>query len=325
MRVVRRFGVSLLMIWMVMTITFFMIRLMPGNPIMDAYLSLLQQGVPSQEAMAQIHVLYDVYPNQSVLTQYVLYVWHLLHGNFGTSIVYAGRPVLPLILASAPWTLMLVSIGITISFFIGLFLGVLIALNRNTWFDNVMSQIASIFHGIPNYVTGFIFLYFFTVMLPWFPFGNIYGNTVTPGLNFPFIASVAYHSVLPIAAYVFGAFGTWTLSTKSAAVAVLGDDFIQADKIRGLTPGQQLDHLIHNSVLPLFTGFVLSLGMMFGGAVFIEETFTIPGLGYLIAQSTSQRDYPVMQGCFLLLSSAVILANFLADMLYSRIDPRIRV
>ncbi|MCL4520584.1 MAG: ABC transporter permease [Firmicutes bacterium] len=325
MNTLRRFGVAVIMIWMVVTLTFFMIRLMPGNPISDAYQTLLQQGVPSQQALVQIHILYDVYPNQSVVVQYLLYMWHLLHGNFGTSVVYTGRPVLPIILAAAPWTLLLVSIGLTISFFIGLVLGVLIALHRNTWFDNLMSQVASIFHGIPNYITGFIFLYFFTVILNWFPFGNIYNPAITPAFSFPFIASVAYHAVLPIAAYVFGAFGTWTLSTKSAAMAVLGDDFTMADRIRGLTAEQQLEHVVHNSVLPLFTGFVLSLGIMFGGAVFIEDTFSIPGLGYLVATATAQRDYPIMQGAFLLLAGAVIIANFLADTLYSRIDPRIRV
>ncbi len=324
MRTVRRFGVALVMIWMVVTLTFFLIRLMPGNPIATAYQTLLQQGMTAQQAAIEVHVLYDVYPNQPVVVQYLVYLWHLLHGNLGTSIVYTGRPVLGMILAAAPWTLLLVSIGLFISFVIGLLLGVVVAIHRDTWIDNVTSQVASVFHGIPNYITGFIFLYFFTVIWPWFPFGNIYDPSIAVGFTFPFVASVAYHSVLPIAAYVFGAFGGWTLSTKSAAVAVLGDDFMMADRIRGLTSAQRLDHLVNNSILPLFTGFVLSLGFMFGGSVFIESMFTIPGLGYLVLSATTQRDYPVMQGTFLLLSAAVILANFMADTFYSRIDPRIR-
>lgn len=324
MRTVKRFGVALLMIWMVTTLTFFLIRLMPGNPITSAFQGLIQQGMTSQQAAVEIHILYDVFPNQPLVSQYFLYLWNLLHGNLGTSVVYTGRPVLGMILAAAPWTLLLVSVGLLISFLIGLFLGVIVALRRDTWVDNVTSQVASVFHGIPNYITGFIFLYFFTVIWPWFPFGNIYNPSIHPGLSVAFIGSVAYHAVLPIAAYVFGAFGGWTLSTKSAAVSVLGDDFMMADRIRGLTAGQRLDHLVANSILPLFTGFVLSLGFMFGGSVFIESMFSIPGLGYLIQSATTQRDYPVMQGTFLLLSGAVILANFLADTLYSRIDPRIR-
>lgn len=324
MRTVKRFGVALLMIWMVTTLTFFLIRLMPGNPITSAFQGLIQQGMTSQQAAVEVHILYDVFPNQPIVTQYFIYLWNLLHGNLGTSVVYTGRPVLGMILAAAPWTLLLVSIGLFVSFLIGLLLGVIIAIRRDTWVDNVTSQVASVFHGIPNYITGFIFLYFFTVIWPWFPFGNIYNPSVHAGVSLAFIGSVAYHAVLPIAAYVFGAFGGWTLSTKSAAVSVLGDDFMMADRIRGLTAGQRLDHLVSNSILPLFTGFVLSLGFMFGGSVFIESMFSIPGLGYLIQSATTQRDYPVMQGTFLLLSGAVILANFLADTLYSRIDPRIR-
>ena len=325
MRTLRRLGVALIMIWMVTTLTFFLIRLMPGNPIVSAYQGLIQQGMTSQQAAVEVHVLYDVFPNQPLVVQYFLYLWNLAHGNLGTSVVYTGRPVLGMILAAAPWTLLLVSVGLFISFIIGLLLGVIVAINRDSWIDNVISQVSSVFHGIPNYITGFIFLYFFTVIWPWFPFGNIYAPSIHVGLTFPFISSVAYHSVLPVAAYVFGAFGGWTLSTKSASMAVLGDDFMMADRIRGLTASQRLNHLVNNSILPLFTGFVLSIGFMFGGSVFIESMFSIPGLGYLIQSATTQRDYPVMQGTFLLLSGAVILANFLADTLYSRIDPRIRL
>ncbi len=324
MRVIRRFLGSLMMIFVVVSLTFFLIRLMPGNPLEIAYEGLLQTGVSPQQAAIQIHIMYNVFPNSPVFIQYVQYIWQVLHGNLGVSIAETGRPVLGLILASAPWTLLLVSIGLLISFAIGLILGVWTALRRDTWVDHLVSQTSSIFHGVPNYVTGFALLYIFTVLLPWFPFGGIYSASMKPAFTLPFIASVAYHAVLPVTAYVLSGFGSWMLTAKSAAVGVLGDDFMMASRVRGLTPDQQLSHLVRNSVLPLFTGFVLSVGFMFGGAVFIETMFTIPGLGYLISTAVSQKDYPVMEGTFLILTAAVILANFLADVLYSRIDPRIR-
>ena len=325
MRVLRRFIGAIVMIFVVVTATFFLLRLMPGNPISIAYENMLQNGVSPAQAAVQIRIMYNVYPNASAVVEYLQYMGQLLHGNLGTSIAEAGQPVISLIMQSAPWTLLLVAVGLLISFIIGLVLGVMTALRRDTWFDHLVSQTSSIFHGVPNYITGFALLYLFTVALPWFPFGGIYSSSMHPAFTIQFIGNVAYHAVLPVSAYVLGGFGSWMLTAKSAAVSALGDDFMVAARIRGLTSGQQLNMLVHNSILPLFTGFVLSVGFMFGGAVFIETMFTIPGLGYLITTAVGQKDYPVMEGTFLILTAAVILSNFLADTLYSRIDPRIRV
>lgn len=320
----RRVGIAVLVVWAAVTITFFLIRLVPGSPIGVAYGKLLQQGIAPGAAKAQVAALYGVTPKTPVLVQYGQYLWGVLHGDFGQSIVYAGRPVLGMVVGSLPWTLLLVAIGLLVSFVIGLVVGVFLALKRTTWIDHIGSQIFSILNGIPNYVTAAILLLLLTVLWPVFPGRGMYGASLSPGLSGPFIASVAYHAVLPVAAYAISGIGGWALAAKAAAMTVLQEDFVVAGNIRGMLPRQQLGILVRNSVLPLYTTVVLSVGMMFGGSVFVETLFTIPGLGYLVTQATGQYDYPVMQGAFLLFTIAVVVCNLIADLTYSMLDPRIQ-
>lgn len=319
----RRVGTAVLVVWAAVTITFFLIRLVPGSPIDVAFGKLLQQGIAPGAAKAQVAALYGVTPKAPVLVQYGQYLWGVLHGDFGQSIVYAGRPVLGMVIGALPWTLLLVAIGLLISFVFGLVLGVLLAIKRTTWIDHIGSQIFSVFNGVPNYVTAAILLLLFTVLWPLFPGQGIYNASLTPSLSAPFIASVAYHAVLPVAAYAISGIGGWALAAKAAAMTVLQEDFVVAGNIRGMLPRQQLGSLVRNSVLPLYTTVILSIGMMFGGSVFVETLFTIPGLGYLVTQATGQYDYPVMQGAFLLFTIAVVVCNLVADLTYSMLDPRI--
>jgi len=157
-----------------------------------------------------------------------------------------------------------------------------------------------------------------------FPYGAPYDASLTPGLNGPFLGSLASHAVLPVATYALSSYGGWLLTTKSSVVTVLGDDFIMAAELRGLRPGIIMGYIARNAMLPLFTILTLSIGFMFGGSLFIEQTFDYQGLGTLLLNAISQRDYPLMSGAFLLISAAVIIANAIAEVLYAVIDPRIR-
>lgn len=321
--VLHRVATAAMVVWAAVTITFFLIRLIPGSPIDVAFYELLQQGIAPDAAKAQVSALYGVTPNSPLISQYGQYLWGVIHGDFGQSIVYAGRPVLGMVVGSLPWTLLLVAIGLLVSFVIGLVIGVFLAIRRTTWIDHVGSQIFSVLNGVPNYITAAILLLLFTVLWPVFPGQGMYDPSLSPSLSLPFIASVAYHAVLPVAAYAFSGIGGWALAAKAAAMNVLQEDFVVAGDVRGMRPRQQLGALVRNSVLPLYTTFVLSIGMMFGGSVFVETLFTIPGLGFVVTQATGQYDYPVMQGAFLLFTLAVVACNLVADFTYSVLDPRI--
>jgi peptide/nickel transport system permease protein len=328
MRLARRLGIRLLiglvMIWLVASGTFFLVRLMPGNPVVAQYETDVQHGMSPSAASAQTKVLYGFVPKQPLPVQYLHYMWQLAHLNLGQSISYEGVPVAHIVAAAAPWTVILVLSGVLVSFVIGVSAGLLAAIRRSTKVGDLLSVSGSLLHGIPQFVLAILLAYVFTTIWAVLPFGAPYDITVNPGWNLPFIGSLVTHAILPVAAYALSSYGGWLLTMKSSVVSVLGDDFILAAELRGLRPLTVARYVARNAMLPLFTILALSIGFMFGGSIFIEEIFDYPGLGYSLFESVTKRDYPLVMGTFLIITVAVVLCNILADLLYGVIDPRVR-
>jgi peptide/nickel transport system permease protein len=327
-RLARRLSIRLLtglmLIWVVASATFFLVRLMPGNPVAAAYQTDLSHGMTPGQASAATALLYGFVPRQPLPRQYLHYLWQLAHLNLGRSISYEGVPVAHIVAAAAPWTIMLVLSGIVVSFVLGACAGVLAAIKRSTRPGDLLSISGAVLHGIPQFVLAILLAYVFTTLWAVLPFGAPYDVTIAPGWNFAFIASVVTHAILPVAAYALSSYGGWLLSMKSSVVSVLGDDFILAAELRGLRPLTVARYIARNAMLPLVSVLAVSIGFMFGGAIFIEEIFDYPGLGSTLLTSIGQRDYPLMTGAFLIITTAVVVANILADLLYGLIDPRLR-
>lgn len=320
----RRLVGAIIMILVVASFTFYLVHLMPGNPVQAQYEKLIMHGETATQAMDQVRVMYGFIPHTSLGVQYLQYMWNLMHLNLGQSISYTGVPVLHLILSAAPWTLVLGVSGLLVSFIIGVAAGVLAAVKRASPAGNFLTITGSMLHGIPQFVMALFLAYMLTTVWPIFPFGAPYNAMYTPGLNFPFLASLARHAVLPLAAYAISSYGGFMLTMKASVVSVLGDDFILASELRGIKPSIRLGYIARNAILPLFTIFTLSIAFVFGGALFIETIFDYPGLGYLIINAVGNTDWPLMTGAFLLITTAVIIANIFADLLYTVVDPRIR-
>lgn len=322
--ILRRIGLAILMIWMTVTATFFIVRLMPGNPATFELHVLIKRGVPYNMALQRVTLLYGINLHQSLWTQYGHYVSHALHGNFGNSLLYPDVPVMRLIGKALPWTVFTVGMALLLSFVIGVALGTYAAYRRHGWLDKILTPTAAVLNGIPNYLTGTILLFVFGVVLGWFPQNGPYSASITPGFSLSFLVSVARHAVLPITAYVLSQWGGWYLLMKGSTVSTLGKDYIVGARSFGIRPNTVMkDYVAPNSILPMFTNLVLSIGFMFGGSVFVESIFSYPGVGYLFGSSVSGRDYPMMQGLFAILTVAIILSNLLADLVYVRLDPRI--
>ena len=324
MKYVSRLGGAVFMIFLVTTLTFFLIRIMPGNPITLKMNQLMYSGLSHQQAANQVKAMFNVMPNQPLGIQYLDYLGGLLHGNLGQSITYTGEPVLGIIMTALPWTVCMVTAGLLVSFVIGIGLGVVAAMRRGRAIDTTVVTVATFLHGIPTYITGIALAYLFTAVWPIFPFGAPYNAELTPGFNAKFILDLMDHMVLPIFSYVFANFGAWALSMKAMTVSVLGEDYVMASNVRGLKTPRVFYYVGRNAILPMFTAFTLSIGFMFGGSVFIESIFDLPGIGQLISNAVGNRDWPLMQGVFLILTVAVIVANLLADLLYRFLDPRIQ-
>lgn len=321
---------ALLTVWAVITFTFFLVRLMPGNPV-DVYVDFLmnQNNLTYDEAYARAASQFAFNPDDSVIDQYFKYMGDLLRGDLGQSITSSGTRVLDQILRFLPWTLFCVGLGLLISFVVGMILGMLTAYYRNSFLDTGLSFFASILSAVPEYIWGILILIVFGVQLQWFSIGNLrgtYNPSLEPGFTLAFIWSVLVHAFLPILTYVMGTLGQWVLTMRSSTTSVLGEDYVNVAEARGLPQRRIVTSYVgRNASLPLFTLLAIQIGFVIGGSIIIEEIFVYKGIGSFLFWSITQRDYTSMQGVFLIITISVVLANVLADLLYSRLDPRVRV
>ena len=315
---------GLVMIWVVASATFFLVLDMPGNPAQAAEAQDVLHGMTPQQAQRATAAIYGFVPKESLAAQYGHFMWQLLHFNLGQSIAQEGTPVSSIVASAFPWTVILALSGILISFLIGVCLGVIAALKRNTKLGDALTLGGALINGIPIFVVALLLFYLFTTIWAIFPQGGNVSVVDTPGWNAGYIGSLVSHAVLPVIAYVLSIIGAWVLTTKSSVISVLGDDFILAAELRGVRPFTIARYITRNAMLPLFTILAIALGMLFGGSIFIEDVFNYPGLGQLMISSITTKDFPVLDGAFLLIIVAVIVANTLADLVYPLIDPRIR-
>lgn len=311
-------------IWVVATFTFFLIRLIPGDPAQAELDTLLQQGIPEEQAKSQVASMYGFIPHDPMPLQYVHYLGQLIHGNLGESISYSGVPVSHIIWAALPYTLGLVTVGILVTFIVGVIGGVFAAIKRDSWVGSSITLVGSILHGLPQFMVALLLTYFLATRYAIFPFGAPYDAEISPGFTWQFLSNVGFHAILPVAAFVISGFGFWALAMKGSVVTTLGDDFILASELRGIKPSIRFRYIARNAFLPLFTVLAISIGYTFGGAIFIEKIFDYPGLGSLLNNSIGTHDFPIMQAAFLMITVGVIVANIIAELLYTVIDPRIR-
>ncbi|MBM7787696.1 ABC transporter permease [Tenggerimyces flavus] len=328
--VIGRIVKSLLTIFVVATGTFFLVRLLPGNPV-DVYINaqIAQYGISYDEAASQAAGLFSFNPNEPMIIQYLEYLAGLVRGDLGDSLLSPGTSVLTLIATYLPWTLFSVGIGLIISFVVGIALGMLMAYRRGSWLDHVLTTLASLTHSIPNYLLSMLIVVFFGVQIALLPITQMrgaYSPGVVPNFSFDFLSDVLFHASLPITAYVLTTVGSWMLVMKSSTVETLGEDYVTVARARGLTDGRiQTAYVGRNAVLPLFSQLAIALGFVVGGSILVEQVFQYQGIGFLLFEAVKRRDYPILQGILLVITIAVIVANLLADLLYSRLDPRIRI
>jgi peptide/nickel transport system permease protein len=321
---------ALVTILAVITFTFFLIRLMPGNPV-QIYIDTLitRENVSYEEAAAQAAAMFKFDFTASPGQQYLDYVGQLLRGDLGDSITSPGTKVLSQILQFLPWTIFSVSLGLFASFSIGMLLGILMAYNRNTTIDHMLSLVASILSAVPNYIWGLLIIIVFGVQLKWFVIGDMRGTydpDITPGFTLEFIWSAFTHALLPVLVYVLGSVGAWMLNMRNSTISVLGEDHVNVARARGLSSQRILSAYVgRNAALPMFTLLAINIGFIIGGSVIIEELFVYKGIGSFLFWSITQRDYTSMQGVFLIITISVVASNLLADLLYSRLDPRVSV
>jgi peptide/nickel transport system permease protein len=321
--VLTRIPQYLLALWVAITINFAIPRLMPGSPT-DALIGKLRgagSGI-SPQTLKQLETVLG-FPHGSILSQYWSYLGSVLSFNFGVSYNNYPATVSHLIGQALPWTLALVGTATVLAFVIGTLLGVAAAWRRNGGFDSVVTTGFTFLGSFPLFFTGLILLYLFAEKLTWFPLNG--GSTVVPAWSFSFISNAAYHAVLPAAAIAIAAIGTWLLAMRNNMMNVLREDYVLFAQANGIPPRKvALRYAARNAILPNLTAFGIVFGAVVGGALLVEVVFAYPGIGQLLYQAVTNSDYALLQGILLVITLAVLAANFVVDMLYLVVDPRVR-
>jgi peptide/nickel transport system permease protein len=320
--ILQRLGFYLLAAWTAVTLNFYLPRLMPGDPATALFARF--RGRLAPEAMDALRETFGL-TDAPLLQQYLTYLSHVLRGDLGISVAYFPAPVADVIATGLVWTVFLAGTALVVSFTIGTLLGVLSAWRRRGWVDSWLPSMLVFLGAFPYFWLAMVALYVLGFALGWFPLGHAYGDDLAPGFTFEFMADVVRHAALPVGTVVIATLGGWLLSMRNSMIAVLGSDFVNLARARGLAPSRVvLRYAARNALLPSVTGFGMALGFVLGGSLLTEIVFSYPGQGYLLVQAVRNQDYALMQGIFLVITLAVLGANWLVDLVYLWLDPRTR-
>ena len=314
--VIKRGFFALVTIFVAITINFFLFRILPGSAVSD--LSRVPHASPKLQHALTVEFGLD----KPKWQQYLIYLKELFHGNMGVSFTYQ-QPVSHLLLADLKNTIPMVTVGTVAAIVVGVFTGVLSAWRRGSAPDQVSTHTAIFFYAFPTQWLGLMLLILFAGILPAGGMSNPFVFGTEP--FFQHMSDIGIHMLLPAATLMLTAYGSYTLVVRSSMLETLGEDYVLTARAKGL-PTRRIvwRHAVRNALLPMITLIALELGFIVGGVLLIEVIFSWPGIGLAMYQAIGERDYPMLQGGFLILAVSVIVLNFIADLVYFRLDPRIR-
>lgn len=325
-QIIKRILIAIMNIAVVVTITFFLLRLTPGDVVENMAIKIAkEQNLTMEVARHRVAHILNYDPNTPVMEQFFSYIQNIFKGSLGNSMQYQNTSVLSIIADSFPWTLLVVTVALVLSFAAGTKLGALMAWKRKTILDPIITGLYVFVSSIPYYMWPLILIVIFCIQNRWFPVAGKYSIMVDPGFNLPFFGSVFYHAALPIACVFISTVLSWTMSMRASAIGVLGEDYIYAAYARSV-PQKRIRkyYLKKNAMLPLITSFASTFGIYMGGAIFVETFFKYYGIGYYMGNALAFRDFTLIQGILIVSSSATIFALLIADLVYSLLDPRVR-
>jgi peptide/nickel transport system permease protein len=317
----RRVAFYLFTLWAAITINFFVPRLMKGDAV-DNYLAR-NRGM-SPEAADALRALLGLDSDRTLLQQYGDYLGMLARGDLGIAITHGLQPVGQVIANALPWTIGLIGLATVLSFLIGTVGGAFVGWRRGSRLDALI-PVTTFLSTVPYFWIGLMAISVFAVTLGWFPIGKAYGIGTTPGLSLEFAGEVIKHGTLPLATIVVASLGGWMLGMRNMMLTVLDEDYVTVAQAKGMPNRRVLwRYAARNAVLPQIQSFALSIGFIVGGAIIVEQVFSYPGVGKMLLDATNAKDYALMQGGFLVIVLAVLVANILADVAYAVLDPRTR-
>jgi peptide/nickel transport system permease protein len=318
---VRRFASAAVTIFLIVILNFVLFRAMPGSPE-RVLLGRLPGVTPEiiEDTRRSWALDKPLFPDQ-----FVAYIASTATGDLGFSFAQGGRPVTD-VLGQRLWpTLLLFGLGELVAIVLGLALGAYSGWKRGGVIDHVGNAISLVLYSTPYFLLGMGLLIFFGTTLGWFPTFGMSTSGRQYDDVFEHLGDIASHLVLPLATVALGLVGQYAILMRSSIMDTLTEDYITTARAKGLPEGRVLRaHALPNALLPTVSLVAINLGYVVAGAITVEVVFNWPGLGTLTVEALAGRDYPVLQGVFLLLSVAVVLANLVADLAYGLLDPRVR-
>ncbi|HZA17096.1 MAG TPA: ABC transporter permease [Pseudonocardiaceae bacterium] len=306
-----------LVLWVAATINFALPYLAPGDPVDYLYAGPIQ-GL-TEEQLSQIRTGYGL--DRPILEQYAGFWTGLTRGELGISVAH-NRPVVDLLFERLPWTLALIGLGLLGATMLGVILGAAAAWWRGRRRDIGLVTGVLAVDSMPSFWIGMMLIAVFAVQLGWFP---SFGATEITASGAAAIGEMLRRLVLPVVTITLAIFGSIFLLTRAAMISVLDEPFVRLARAKGVSERRiALRHALRNALLPVFTNVTVMVGTLLSSLVVVETVFAYPGLGRLIYEAVTARDYPLLQGAFLLITVGVIGLNLLADLIYPLLDPRVR-
>ena len=300
---IKRIGYAVVTLFIVVTVTFFLMRSIPGDP-----LSHMARALPEQ-TRANYYAKYGL--DKPLFTQYLMYMKNLLRGDLGESVLYPGRSVSETIAKTSPISGLVGGIALAIGFVIGITLGIIAALNKNRWPDYLVMFVAILGTTIPVFVFASLLQYFVSVKLGWLP---------------PYGWGQPRHLVLPVIALSFGPVASFARYLKSSMLDTLSQDYILTAQAKGLSQRDViLRHALRNSMLPIVTILAGRIVGVFTGAFVVERMFGVPGIGFYYVSSINNNDYTMILGTTVFYAALFVIAQLVVDFVYMLVDPRIRI
>jgi peptide/nickel transport system permease protein len=320
--IVRRIGFYIVTAIAAITVDFLIPRVIPGNPV-EAVLAHSQGQVVTPATIRALELQFGSNTKEGTWGQYTHYWSSLFHGNLGISTSNGLASVTSVIRGALPWTLGLVGTATVISFVLGTLIGVLVAWRRGSWLDNLLPA-TTFFQAAPYFFLAFLAIDLFALKLGWFPPGSARNNLDFPAWNWTYISDVLDHAVLPALTIVVASAAGWIVGMRNVMITTMDEDYVLIAQAKGLPKRRVIWYAARNAILPNISGFSLAIGFVVSGALLTEIVFSYPGLGFILLSAVQDSDYALLQGIFLVITMAVLVANLAADFVYVFLDPRTR-
>ncbi len=306
---------------LVIMLNFLLFRMMPGDPI-----NYMISNNPKFGDELKERLIDDFDLDAPMSVQFVTYIKSCLTLNFGNSFIERNTPAMDIVMEYMKWTLILTGVSSVLMIVIGMVIGIIGAANRGGKFDTSTLTFSLVFYAMPTFWLAMIFVVIFAKYLSWFP----PSRAISPGLSldftWPVISDVLWHLALPATCLTLVSIAAFSLIMRGALTDVMTEEYIITARAKGLPKSKVLkDHAVPNAMLPMVSLIAISIAFIVGGAFQAEWVFSYPGIGWRTITATYDMDYPVLQAAFFLITIAVIIANFIADILLMYMDPRIKM